>query len=288
MRRRELLTGTGLALTGPALGREFQGDIQSSMSATTDQIQSVDWLALRKLFPLTHEYIQLATFLLASHPRPVANAIDQHRRAFDENPADYWHANVETIDAKIAASAAAYMGGSGDQIALTDSTTMGLGLVYSGLILAPDDEVLQTTHDHYSTDLSLELRAQRTGAKVRKIALYDNPAQVSVDEVVARIRRSINRKTRAVVVTWVHSSTGVKLPLRAIADEIAVHNQKRSSTKQILFCVDGVHGFGVENQDVSQLGYDFFIAGVPINGFSVRAAPALFGAAILLGSAPRQ
>ena len=89
-----------------------------------------------------------------------------------------------TIDAQIAGVAAQYMGGEAWQIALTDNTTMCLAMVYSGLTLRPADEVLQTVHDHYSTDLSLQLRAERTGAVVRRVALYDDPASVSVDAVV--------------------------------------------------------------------------------------------------------
>lgn len=143
------------------------------------------------MFPLTRQYIQLSTFLLASHPKPVSDAIEKHRRAFDENPSDYWHHHFQTIDTQITQSAAKYMGGKAENIALTDSTTMGLGLVYSGFKLQDGDEILQTVHDHYSTDMSLAHRANRTGAKVRRIALYDNPAQVSVADVQKRLRAGI-------------------------------------------------------------------------------------------------
>jgi selenocysteine lyase/cysteine desulfurase len=72
------------------------------------------------------------------------------------------------------------MGGKAENIALTDSTTMGLGLIYSGLNLQDGEEVLHTVLDHYSTDMTLAYRANRTGAKVRRIARYENPAEVSV------------------------------------------------------------------------------------------------------------
>lgn len=52
-------------------------------------------------------------------------------------------------------------------IALTDSTTMGLGLLHGGLGLREGQEILTTVHDHYSTANSLRLRAERTGAAVR-------------------------------------------------------------------------------------------------------------------------
>ena len=271
MQRREFLSSTGLLLSASTL------TTSSSAVAKQTNIKPGDWRALRDLFPLTRDYIQLATFLLASHPAPVAAEIERHRAALDENPADYWHAHFEVINTKIAAAAARYMGGQGAQIALTDSTTMGLALVYSGLRLQPDDEILQTVHDHYSTDLSLQHRAERTGARVRRAQLYENPAKVTTESLVNNLVQAISENTKVVAVTWVHSSTGVKLPIRAMADAIQSINQKRDEQDRILFCVDGVHGFGVENQDISKLGCDFFVAGTHKWIFGPRGTGVIWG-----------
>jgi selenocysteine lyase/cysteine desulfurase len=277
MLRRHFLNALGLTVGTGLLARSTILGATSKLDTANNNIQSGDWVALRDIFPLTRKYIQLSTFLLASHPKPVSDAIEKHRRAFDENPSDYWHHHFQTIDAQISQSAALYMGGKAENIALTDSTTMGLGLIYSGLKLHGGDEILQTVHDHYSTDMSLAHRANRTGAKVRRIALYDNPAQVSVAAVLKRLRAGINPETRVVAATWVHSSTGVKLPIRAMADTITKLNKQRKANQQILFCVDGVHGFGIENQDVSQLGCDFFVAGTHKWIFGPRGTGVVWG-----------
>lgn len=276
MQRREFLTKTSLVLGSSMLSLSALSRASVQQQNAT-ALAAADWAGLRQLFALSYDYIHLATFLLASHPKPVADAIERHRRAFDANPADYWHEHFMTIDQQIAAAAAEYMGGEAWQIALTDSTTMGSALVYSGLKLRPADEILQTVHDHYSTDLSLQLRADRTGAKVRQVALYDNPALVSVDEVVSKLKAAITAKTKVVVVTWVHSSTGVKLPVRAIADMLSELNKRRDEADQIIFCVDGVHGFGIENVDVSTLGCDFFIAGTHKWIFGPRGTGVIWG-----------
>lgn len=276
MERRAFLTGSGLTLAAGSLNTFAQAEgPKTQLSHKT--LAPADWSGLRKLFPLTYDYIHLATFLLASHPKPVADAIAMHRQAFDSNPADYWHEHFMTIDGKIAQAAAQYMGGQGYQIALTDSTTMGLAMVYSGLKLNPDDEIVQTVHDHYSTDLSLQLRADRTGAKVKRISLYQDPAKVEVEQILSNLKAGISEKTRVVAVTWVHSSTGVKLPIRAMADLIQGINAKRTDADQILFCVDGVHGFGIENEDISQLGCDFFIAGTHKWIFGPRGTGLIWG-----------
>ena len=275
MRRRDFLGAAGLALGATAYSSG--SSIAAAATPVSNVVEAGDWVALRNLFPLTRDYIQLSTFLLASHPKPVSDEIERHRRGLDENPSDYWHEHFETIDGEVAAAAARYMGGQGSQIALTDSTTMGLAMVYSGLKLRSGDEILQTTHDHYSTDLSLAHRAERTGAKIRRISLYDNPATVSEDLIVSNLRKGISASTRVVAVTWVHSSTGVKLPVRAMANAIDEINRKRDEENQILFCVDGVHGFGVEDQDVSKMGCDFFIAGTHKWIFGPRGTGVIWG-----------
>ncbi|WP_088328544.1 aminotransferase class V-fold PLP-dependent enzyme [Lacimicrobium sp. SS2-24] len=277
MHRRNFLTGTGLLAAGSLMGLNLSASAKAAETAGKTVIAQADWTTLRNLFSLTHDYIHLATFLLASHPKPVADAIAAHRQAFDENPADYWHEHFETIDHRVSASAAAYMGGKAEQIALTDSTTMGLGIIYSGLKLEPDDEVIQTVHDHYSTDLSLQLRAERTGANVRRIKLYESPENVSINEVINNISKAITDKTRVLAVTWVHSSTGVKLPIKDISEVVARTNQSRAEKDKILFCVDGVHGFGIEDVDIEALGCDFFIAGTHKWIFGPRGTGVIWG-----------
>jgi selenocysteine lyase/cysteine desulfurase len=275
MLRRDFISRLGLGVSAGLLAPSTM--LGAAAGVDNTNIQAGDWTALRNMFPLTRKYIQLSTFLLASHPKPVSDAIEKHRKAFDENPSDYWHHHFQTIDAEISEVAALYMGGKAENIALTDSTTMGLGIVYSGLKLRDGEEIVQTVHDHYSTDMSLTHRANRTGANVKRIALYDNPSKVAVDDVIQRMKAAISNDTRVFVSTWVHSSTGVKLPIRAMADTLDKLNQRRKADKQILFCLDGVHGFGIEDQDISELGCDFFIAGTHKWIFGPRGTGVIWG-----------
>lgn len=232
-------------------------------------VNGPDWGAIRAEFELADEYVHMACLLVASHPRVVRAAIDEHRRALDANPADYLHKRwvwkAEHIDEdgeeRAARAAARYLATEPDLIALTDSTTMGLAMLYSGVVVRPDQEILSTEHDHWATRGSLSLRAQRTGARVRTIRLYDDPATVTADGLVRALADQIRPETRVVAVTWVHSITGVKLPIRRIAEEIAARNQGRSPENRVLLCVDGVHGFGVEDVTIADLGCDFFVAG---------------------------
>ncbi|MGB6164153.1 MAG: aminotransferase class V-fold PLP-dependent enzyme [Pseudonocardiaceae bacterium] len=202
----------------------------------------------------------MSSFLLSSHPRGVRDEIERYRRMINRNPALALHSQSD-MPATIAAVAAEYLQGRPEEVALTDSTTMGLALIYHDLPLRAGQEVLTTTHDHYSHHESIRLATDRAGATVRKVALYDEPAAAAEDEIVDRLRRALQPQTRVLGVTWVHSSTGVKLPLRAIATMLAEHNTNRSDTDRVLLVVDGVHGFGVEDEAVATMGLDFFATG---------------------------
>ncbi len=242
-----------------------------------ERFRPEDWASVRAQFPLASSYIHMAMFYLASHPRPVAEAIERYRRALDENPTLFAAEHNDASNVRVSRAAAQYMGGDAEYIALTDSTTMGLGLVYGGLDLAPGDEIVSTTHDHYSTQMSLRHRADRTGAKVIEVSLYDEPATASVNEIVARMRKAVTPATRVLAVTWVHSGTGVKLPLAAMGEALREINASREARHRVLFCVDGVHGFGIERENIDELGCDFFVAGTHKWIFGPRGTGVIWG-----------
>ena len=276
MRRRDFIRQASLLVgTAPALGA-LTPVVQRDPSSVFDP---ADWSDVRDQFALTRSRIHMASFLLASHPRPVAAAIERHRKGFDEDPATYWEEHFQTAEPSVQAAAGEYLGADPAHIALTDSTTMGLGLVYGGLRLEPDQEILTTPHGHWATVESLRLRAERTGATVREVALYDDPAETSVEDVVRRMRAAITERTRVLAVTWVHSSTGVKLPLAAMAAALEDVNATRDENDRVLFCVDGVHGLGIEDVTMDDLGCDFFIAGTHKWMFGPRGTGLIWGRA---------
>ncbi len=258
--RRSFLVRTGLGLAGAlAASRVALRSQPPSPAEGTPRLNT--WEAVRDQFNVSRDHIHLAGMLLATHPAPVREAIEMHRRALDENPVAYLRDNEDACEAEVLRAAAEYLKVSPEDIALTDSTTMGLALLYTGLRLRQGQEILTTSHDHYSTHESLRLRAERTGARVRKIALYKRLETVSEAEIVEAITRALTPRTRVLAVTWVHSSTGLKLPIRRIADALAVINARRDEADHALLCVDGVHGLGSENATLDELGCDFFIAG---------------------------
>lgn len=220
-----------------------------------------DWGRLRAQWDLDWSEVDLSAMLFAANPRPVREAITRHRMALDRNPITYLEHNNKRGQNLSRAAAGAYFGVPTDHVALCESTTAGIGLLYGGLALRYGQEVLTSIHDYYVTHESLRLSSLRNGFSVRKITLHDGAETASTLDIVSRITRAITPATRVLALTWVHSSTGLKLPIRAIADALKPINTGRPPADQIIFCVDGVHGFGVENATLPELGCDVLVAG---------------------------
>jgi len=242
------------------------------------------WSGVRAQFPLSHDVAHFAGFFITSHPKPVSDAIQAFRRAIDENPylvVDHrmFESETSSVLADVCKAAAKYMGASPDEVALTPNTTTGLALVYHGLPLAPGDEILVTEHDHYVHHEAVRTAAARAGATTRRVALYEDASQTTTDDVVARIEKAIKPETRVLGVTWVHSSTGVRLPIRAIGFLVNQVNAQRDPKRQLLFVVDGVHGFGCTDESAAELGCDFFSAGTHKWLFAPRGTGVLWGRA---------
>ncbi|MBV9669651.1 MAG: aminotransferase class V-fold PLP-dependent enzyme, partial [Acidobacteriales bacterium] len=206
-------------------------------------------------------FVNMAGFFLASHVKPVRDAIEEHRRRLDQCPLTEVDEKRRDYELQLRQALVEYFGGHSDDYALTGSTTMGLGTVYCGLKLRPGQEILTSEHDHYSTHRSLEFASARTGIPVRKIALFQNSATATAPQIVEAVERGIRPNTRILALTWVHSSTGMKLPIGQISEVVRRANSQRAEQHRVIFCVDGVHGFGVENTTIEQLGCDFFMAG---------------------------
>jgi selenocysteine lyase/cysteine desulfurase len=272
--RRGFLVRSGLAIGAALLAVETP---ISTAVANSLPLKLDDWKAVREQFQLSPDVVHLAGFFLASHPTPVRAAIERHRRGLDANPIGYWMEQGEKQEAAVLLAAADYLAVDPTEIALTDSTTMGLGLLYGGLTLRKEQEILTTLHDHYATETSLKLRAERTGATVRQIPLYHSLPNVSALELLDNLIRNIRPNTRIVAVTWVHSSTGLKLPIHEMAHAIHRLNESRAEQDRVIFCVDGVHALGVEDFRLSDVGCDFLIAGTHKWMFGPRGTGLVWG-----------
>lgn len=259
--RRSFLKQAGILAAGIPLASAVS---LPAHAASPAPLPKDKWDQLRQLFTQDPNYLHFANFLVTSHPLPVREAIEMHRANLDRNPglAMDWHrGETERREEEVRVWAGRYLKAKPSQIALTGSTTEGLAMIYAGIHVRPDQEILTSEHEHYAANSVFEYRTQKDGTQVRKIKLFEDPYKVSTAEVLAAIERNIRPETRVLGMTWVHSGSGVKLPIGEIGKLVEEKNRGRADKDRILYVIDGVHGFGVENVDFPDMHCDFFIAG---------------------------
>lgn len=242
MDRRDFLAGAGLLAVAPTASSAARG---------------VDWGAVRREFRLDPALTNLGLFYLASNPREVRDAVEEFRRRLDSNSHDLMPEEAR----EVAVALGQYVGGAADDIAFVPNTTIGLSIVYGGLKLRAGQELLLNDQDHAWHQQAARLAAGRVGANVRVGTLFENPAKATEDEIATRLRNSITPRTRAVGITWVQSSTGVRMPVRACASVVAEANRGRAREDRCLLVVDGVHGLAAVDDDAARMGADVFVAG---------------------------
>src|SRR5688500_15995712 len=130
MERREFLIG-GLAAGAGAVALGSCGGAAPGLSAPSPPAPAATgWAAVKAEVELAPELVHMAGFFLASRPRVVRDAIAEHRRELDANPFEYIEHHVARLELEVRGAAARYLGADADQLAMTDSTTMGLGTYY--------------------------------------------------------------------------------------------------------------------------------------------------------------
>ncbi len=259
--RRTFLKQAGVLAASLPLGSAVLAHAQA---ATQAPATNDPWTGFKQLFTQDPNYLHFSNFLVTSHPRPVREAIERYRQQIDRNPGlamDWGLEETWKREGQVREWAGRYLNAKPAQIALTGSTSEGLAMIYGGIKLRPDQEILTTEHEHYATQNVLDFRVARQGTQVRRIRLFEQASQVSSDEVLGNIKRAIRPTTRVLGMTWVQSGSGVKLPIGEIGKLVAELNRNRDDNDRILYVVDGVHGFGVENLDFPAMHCDFFIAG---------------------------
>jgi isopenicillin-N epimerase len=212
MNRRGFISATGAMLGTGAIAGVVSFPLISALPPAIEPALS-KWDDVRSQFNLSPNKINTSCYWHASHPKPVREAIEQHRRGLDECPSEYFEENAPRLEAAVRTAAADYLAAKPDDFAMTGSTTRGLAMIYSSLKLRPGQEIQSTEQDHMMTKLSLQLRAERMGTPVRTISLYDRSDDVTEEGLVDAVIRALTPQTRIVAITWVQSATGAKMPV---------------------------------------------------------------------------
>ncbi len=140
------------------------------------------------------------------------------------------------------AKAARFLGVGKNNICLTDNTTMGLSMTLMGLNFRPGDRVIMTNHEHNAIKSPLRVLQERQGLRVeiRSFPAAETLSALDSNGLLDALFPNIPalRGAKALCVSHVYPTTGVRLPLRAL-------RQKADELNIPYLVVDGAQAMGM-------------------------------------------
>ena len=197
------------------------------------------WSLVREQFPLTKDRIYLNTGGLGASPHVVIAAVQDKMNEL-ERLSETGHS--EELWRSIKEKAGQILGCKPEEIAYTRNATEGCAVVCNGLPLKRGDEIITTTHEHVGNTLSWLARQKRDGIVIKTF----EPSAKSAQENLDRLAQLITKRTRALSLPHITTSTGQILPVKRIGELAAAH--------KLWYFVDGAQAAGMLPMNVHEIG----------------------------------
>ena len=192
--------------------------------------------------------IHLNTASLGATSRRVLDRVVQAWHQLESDPVRMaYKTDGPTVQAaadQVRALAAGFLGCEAEELLITRCTTDGMNNLAHAIKLKAGDRVLTTDQEHHGGNLGWVYQAQRRGAVLDTLALA--PEEIDPDAIVARFAAAITPATRAISVSHVITSTGLRMPIA----ELGALARRRG----VLCIVDGAQAVGAIEVDVKALG----------------------------------
>lgn len=202
--------------------------------------------ALRERIPAVQDRVYLNTGTSGPMPREAYEKEVElleliYREGFSSPPAlaAYSRALEEARKA-----AAAVLGCEPGRIALTHSTSDGIGVVASGIDWRPGDEVIVSDLEHISGIAPWKELAARRGVVVRELETEGGCLEPE------RVVKALTPKTKLICISHVSYATGAVLPVQEVC--------ALARARGVLVIVDGAQAAGHLPVRVEELGCDFY------------------------------
>lgn len=241
------LTGVGsLAMFGlSGIGASAQGIDFNNSSAIDDDALFAE---VRKQLMLKDNLVYLNTGTLGPAPKLVFNKISTLMQRLEGDPANQNFGPMGNEMNKVPARAANFFGADEDEIILTRNTTEGINIVCSAINWQEGDEIITTNHEHGGAETGLNHLAATKGAVINKIVM-PYPAE-SKEQLLDLVKSHITDKTRMILLSHVETVTGLRWPIKEVAELIA--------DLDVFFIVDGAQAPGMLKVDLHDLGCDAY------------------------------
>jgi selenocysteine lyase/cysteine desulfurase len=147
---------------------------------------------------------------------------------------------------------ARYMGAETDEICIARNTSEANNIVVGGLDLNPGDEVVLWDQNHPSNGQAWDVRAQRRGFTVKRVATPTEPT--SPDDLMKPFVDAFTSNTKVFAASHVSNTSGFGLPIRELS--------RICRERGIVTLVDGAQTFGALALDLHDLGCDYYTGSI--------------------------
>ena len=200
---------------------------------------------MKELFLLDPDVVYLNHGSFGACPRPVFERYQAWQRELEREPVDFIARRLPGLLADARAALADYVGAQPDDLTFVQNATTGVNMAARALGLKPGDEVLTTDLEYGACDYTWEHVCARTGARYVRAEI-----PLPLDDVTTALFARHTERTRAVYVSHITSDTGLLLPVEEIV--------ARARAEGLVAIVDGAHGPGHVDLDLTALGADFY------------------------------
>ena len=219
-----------------ALGKPSTWSKPTSFDKTDKDL----WQEVRKAFLLSENRNYFNTAGLGVSPKIVIDTVHKNMLKVEEK-GESFHSDFKKAHEVIAQ----FFATKSENIAITRNTTEGMNIIARSLSLKKGDEVILTTHEHVGGAVPWLALQDAFGVSVKLVDL-----DLSGEKNYDLIKKSITRKTRAVVVSHITCTTGMVLPVKEIA--------ALCKANQIYSCIDGAQAAGMININFKDIKPDFY------------------------------
>lgn len=221
-------------------------------------------LAPRADFPVLEELTYLNSASIGLVPQPVQVAAREFDREIASRGTTWFDEQQETgVLERARLAGARLLNADPDLVAIPSSATEALSQVALHLKPPAGSNVVSVDIEFPSVVYPWARVAEETGAEVRLVRAFDDPASLSVDAVA----ELVDDRTAVICVSHVQFATGAVLDLGRLSELARAHDA--------LLVVDATQSAGMVEVDVERTPVDVLFAG----GYKWLCGP--FGAALL-------
>jgi len=241
---RSISTRRGFLKTAGAASAALAGGLTTAAAWGGTQPESAARAEPCGFFELSPDFVYLNSGTEGSMPACVISTFQQGLKQWAGNPTTSYE--LDPVLGKRQelnrAETAQFLGVGKNHVCLTDNTTMGLSMTLMGLNFRPGDKVIMTNHEHNAIKSPLAVLQQRQGLKVETRPFPASPAlsEMNSSELLGALfpNTSALRGAKALCVSHVYPTSGVRLPLRAL-------REKADQLEIPYLVVDGAQAMGM-------------------------------------------